>query len=101
MFTWSVAFDPLYDITRVWQYMSCGRPRPPFCQRELSDLIEARAAELDPELRAAQMARANQLIREDPPAILLHELMQLTGIRGVRDYEVQNLVARWDRLQLE
>ncbi len=101
MFTWSASFDPVLDISRIWQYLSCGRPRPPFCQPELSELVHKRAVELDPEVRARQMARINELIRQDPPAILLHELTHQTGIRGIRGYEVQNLVVHWDKLDLQ
>lgn len=100
MFTWAVALDPLYDITRAWQYLSCDSPRPPFCQREVSDLIARRATEMDPDTRLALMKEANRLLHEDPPVVLVHEISQVTGISGLQDYEVHNLIVRWDRLQL-
>jgi peptide/nickel transport system substrate-binding protein len=101
MYTWSAAIGPLFDISRIWEYMSCDRPRPPFCQPEISRLIEARTSEMDPVRRAELMARANALLQEDPPAILLHELTAVHGLRGIDNYEVHNLVVRWDRLEMD
>jgi ABC-type transport system substrate-binding protein len=101
MYTWATGIRPLFDISRIWQYLSCDRARPPFCQREVSDLINARSVEMDPQRRAQMMATANQMLLDDPPAILLHELMAVTGLIGVKDYDVQNLIVRWDRLDLE
>ena len=101
MYTWATGIGPLFDISRIWQYLSCDRAKPPFCQREVSDLINARSVEMDPQRRAQMMATANQMLLDDPPAILLHELMAVTGLIGVKDYDVQNLIVRWDRLDLE
>lgn len=101
LYTWSAAIGPLFDVSRIWEYMSCERPRPPFCQPEISRLIEQRSREMDPGRRAELMARANALLQEDPPAILLHELTAVNGIQGVKNYEVHNLVVRWDRLDLD
>jgi peptide/nickel transport system substrate-binding protein len=100
MFTWAVALDPLYDITRAWQYLSCDSARPPFCQREVSDLIAKRTTEMDPANRKALMQEANRLLHEDPPVVLVHEISQVTGVSGLQDYEVHNLIVRWDRLQI-
>lgn len=101
MYTWSAAIGPLFDISRIWEYMSCDRPRPPYCQPEVSGLIERRSKEMDPTRRSELMARVNALLQEDPPAILLHELTAVNGIQGVTGYEVHNLVVRWDRLDLD
>lgn len=101
MYTWATGIGPLFDISRIWQYLSCEREKPPFCQRDVSDLINARSVEMDPERRAQMMAVATQMLQEDPPAILLHELMAITGLTGVKDYEVHNLVVRWNQLDLE
>lgn len=101
LYTWSAAIGPLFDISRIWQYLSCDRPKPPFCQQEVSDLIKERSTEMDVARRAELMTRANTLLREDPPVILLHELTAVNALRRVRGYEVHNLIVRWDRLDLE
>lgn len=101
IYSWAVNIGPLFDISRIWQYLSCDRPRPPFCQQEVSDIINERATELDPERRQALMKRANDLLRDDPPTILLHEMMAVTAIAGISGYHVQNLIVRWDHLDLE
>jgi peptide/nickel transport system substrate-binding protein len=101
MFTWSVGLDPLLDISRAWQYLACTRERPPFCQPQVSKLVAQRAVEMDPARRAALMRQINDLLYDDPPVVLLHELTNVTGVVGLRDYEVHNLIVRWDRLDLE
>jgi peptide/nickel transport system substrate-binding protein len=100
LFSFTVALDPLLDITRAWQYLSCDQARPPFCQPEVSRLIEARSREFDPQRRIELLHEAARLMRADPPAILVHELAQTNGHRGVEGYEVHNLIVRWDRLRL-
>lgn len=100
-YTWAAALGPLFDISRIWQYLSCDRPRPPFCQQEVSDLILERGRELDPQRREALMQRANQLLQEDPPSVLLHEMMAVIAMHGISGYEVQNLIVRWDRVDFE
>jgi len=101
LFSFTVALDPLLDITRAWQYLSCDQPRPPFCQPEVSRLIEARGREFDPDTRIAMLREATRLMRLDPPAIPVHELAQTSGYRGLEGYEVHNLILRWDRLRLQ
>lgn len=101
IFTWSVGLDPLLDITRAWQYLACSRERPPFCQPEISKLVAARATEMDPVARAVSMRRINELLYDDPPFLLLHELTQVTGYVGLRDYKVHNLIVRWDEIDFE
>lgn len=101
LFSWSVALDPVLDITRPFPYLSCDHPNPPFCDREVTDLVNNLAFEFDEAARDEQLQRVFDLMQENPPGILLYEMVQVDGILGVGGFEIHNLIVLWDRLYLE
>jgi peptide/nickel transport system substrate-binding protein len=101
LFSWALALDPVFDITRPWAYLSCDNPRPPFCQPAISALIAQSQRELDPDKRQQELARAFALMRDDPPAILMHEMTQVDAYRGITGYRIDNLFVHYDKLDLK
>lgn len=99
LFSFTVALDPLLDITKAWQYLTCERPNPPYCQPEVSTLIEARSKTFQQTERNRLLSLAHDRMTADPPVILVHEMEQITGYRGIENLRVDNLVIRWDQLR--
>ena len=99
LFSFTVALDPLLDITKAWQYLTCERDNVPFCQPEVSELIETRARTFDQSERDRLLRLAHDKMAEDPPVILVHEMEQITAYRGLENLQVDNLMIRWDQLR--
>jgi len=99
LFSFTVALDPVLDITKAWQYLSCERPNPPYCQPEVSALIETRSKTFSQTERNRLLRLAQDRMTADPPVILVHEMEQITGYRGIDNLRVDNLVIRWDQLR--
>ena len=101
LFSWSVALDPVLDITRAFPYLSCDHPQPPFCDREATTLIAELAREFDTAARARLLRRVFDRMHANPPAILVYELVQIDGLRGIDGFSNPNLFVLWDRLRLD
>jgi peptide/nickel transport system substrate-binding protein len=99
LFSFTVALDPLLDITKAWQYLTCERDNAPFCQPEVSELIETRARTFDQSERDRLLRLAHEKMTIDPPVILVHEMEQITAYRDLENLQVDNLMIRWDQLR--
>jgi len=99
LFSFTVALDPLLDITKAWQYLTCERPNAPFCQPEVSEFIETRARTFDTLERDRLLQLAHDRMTVDPPVILVHEMEQITAYRDLENLQVDNLMIRWDRIR--
>lgn len=99
LFSFTVALDPLLDITKAWQYLTCERENAPMCQPEVSELIEMRSRTFDQSERNRLLRLAHQKMAIDPPVILVHEMEQITAYRGLENLQVDNLMIRWDQLR--
>lgn len=100
LFSWSVALDPVLDITRAFPYLSCEHPKPAFCDRQLTDLLGQLALEFDPDTREAILDQVFDRMHANPPAILIYELVQIDGLRGINGFANPNLFVVWDQLSL-
>ena len=99
LFSFTVALDPLLDITKAWQYLTCERPNTPFCQPEVSALIDQRARTFDLGERDRLLQRAHDQMMVDPQVVLVHEMEQITGYRDLENLQVDNLMIRWDQIR--
>ena len=88
------------DITRPFPYLSCDRPNAPFCDREVTTLVKELSHEFDPVVRDGKLRHIFDLMHANPPGILLYELVQIDGLRGIEGFENPNLYVMWDRLGL-
>lgn len=99
-FSFSVAFDPVFDISRAWPNITCQAAQPFFCDPEVTPLQEEASGELDPERRRELLFEIAELTHDNPPGILIDGRVQVDGLRGVQNYENPNLIVNWDELTI-
>ena len=99
-FSFSVAFDPLFDISRSWPNVTCWSETPFFCDDEMTPVQDEAAAELDPDRRLELLQQISAMMRDNPPGILIDERVQVDGLSGIEGFNNPNLIVNWDELEL-
>ena len=71
--------EPMRDVGRALEYFSCLRPKPFFCDKNVSEAIRASRKESDPKKRVADLQKIMSIIRDLAPAIWLTNTAQITA----------------------
>lgn len=89
------------DALRPTRLHSCLRPKPWYCDKDLTAKIETAYAEGDLDKRRKLTQEIMAIYHEQAPVIWLHEVVMFEGLsKRVRNYRVDNTVIRYEQIEL-
>ncbi|MPZ28993.1 MAG: hypothetical protein GEV12_21995 [Micromonosporaceae bacterium] len=94
-FSFSIAFDPTFDVSRGYQNLGCDVEHAFFCDETVTDMVRQADSMVDADARAALLRDAQEVAYDNPPAIFMEERVELIGVQGVAGFETVNLIAPW------
>ncbi len=99
-FTFSIAFDPTFDVTRGYQNLGCDVPHAFFCDEQVTAMVRQAATMVDTEARAQLLRDAQALAYENPPALFMEQRVMFIGVRGLDGFESTNMIIPWHQLSV-
>ena len=94
-FSFSIAFDPTFDVSRGYQNLGCDVPHSFFCDEEVTAMVRDADTMVDLEQRAQLLRDAQAVAYENPPAIFMEQRVMFIGVTGVADFESTNMIIPW------
>jgi peptide/nickel transport system substrate-binding protein len=92
---------PFHDSIRAMAYHSCAKPNAFFCDAALTPLFDASDVEFDVEKRRALLFDLAAKMRDDPPAIYLFEVTDISVVApNIKDFEMKLRVPVYEKLDI-
>lgn len=94
-FSFSIAFDPTFDVSRGYRNLGCDVPHSFFCDEEVTSMVREADSMVDLQARSELLRQAQATAYDNPPAIFMEQRVQFIGVQGVEGFDSVNLIIPW------